>query len=144
MYYIRDNIFWNLTYPLIVIHSPDTNIMILCIQHFSKFWCGRVLFSHRCKKKSMCIPIFTLAESLGSSACGKLTAFHAVIGRDNNSAFSKIGKTRTWNILRQMYINFMACLLLEIILYHRLKLFTSHMYPSCLVQKSERHRYIPL
>ena len=89
----------SLTHSRIVIQSPDTDVLVLCIAHFENLQCRELWFRTGAKDRLRFIPVHLLHSSLGQPLCKALPAFHALTGCDSTSALQGIGKTTAWKIL---------------------------------------------
>lgn len=85
----------------IILQSPDTDVAVLCIFHFSSLKCEELWFRTGVKDKVRYLPIHSLAQDLGTHLCRALPGFHALTGCDSNSALSGLGKKKGLSILLQ-------------------------------------------
>lgn len=81
-------------YGRIVIHSPDTDVAVLCAAHFDSLQCTELWFRTGVKDKLRYIPVHTLTQELGQDVCRALPGFHALTGCDSTSALSGLGKKK--------------------------------------------------
>ena len=87
----------------IVIHSNDTDVVILAIYYcvvstsLTNVWV-------RTDPETF-IPISDIVRSLGKDKCILLPFFHAFSGKDNTSFFYGLGKKKLWKCLGQIPLN---------------------------------------
>ena len=87
------------THQRVVVQSPDTDVAVLCVAHFQNIRCRELWFQTGMKDKARFIPIHTLPSSLGPLLSKASPAYHAFTGCDTTSAFSGIGKKKSWKVL---------------------------------------------
>ena len=87
------------THPRIVIQSPDTDVAVLSVAHFSDLNCQELWLKTGVKDRLRYLPVHEIQASLGESLCRCLPSFHALTGCDSTSAFSGIGKKKAWKVL---------------------------------------------
>jgi len=85
----------------VVIQSPDTDVMVLCITHFQELGCNELWFRTGVKNKLRYIQVHSIVNSLGPELCTTLPAYHALTGCDSTSSLSGIGKKSSFGILRK-------------------------------------------
>ncbi|KAK3740394.1 hypothetical protein QZH41_000915 [Actinostola sp. cb2023] len=83
----------------IVIQSPDTDVLILCVSHYDDIGCEELWFRTGVKDRLRYIPAHKISLLLGPRMCKVLPAFHAVTGCDSTSALSGIGKKKAWKMI---------------------------------------------
>ncbi|KAK3698753.1 hypothetical protein QZH41_004049 [Actinostola sp. cb2023] len=83
----------------IVIQSPDTDVLLLCISHYDDIGCEELWFRTGVKDRLRYIPAHKISLLLGPRMCKVLPAFHAVTGCDSTSALSGIGKKKAWKMI---------------------------------------------
>lgn len=86
-------------YNRIVVQSPDTDVIVLCVYAFHDIHCQQLWFRTGVKDKVRLIPIHYLVRSLEQDACRLLPAFHALTGCDTTSGLFQIGKRKAWKAL---------------------------------------------
>ena len=69
------------------------------LAHFQNIRCRELWFQTGMKDKARFIPIHTLQSSLGPLLSKALPAYHTLKGCDTTSAFSGIGKRKSWKVL---------------------------------------------
>ena len=87
------------SHPRIVIQSPDTDVAVLLIAHFSYLNCQELWLKTGVKDRLRYLPVHEIQAFLGESLCRCLPSFHALTGCDSTSAFSGIGKKKAWKVL---------------------------------------------
>lgn len=80
----------------IIIQSPDTDVLLLCVTHCDEIGTGELWFRTGVKDRLRYIPAHKIVLSLGPLICKALPAFHSLTGCDSTSALSKIGKKKAW------------------------------------------------
>jgi hypothetical protein len=85
----------------IVVQSPDTDLLLLCVSHYREIGCQQLWFRTRVKERLRYIPAHDVSTNLGPEICSALPAFHALTGCDSTSAFSRIGKKKAWKVVRK-------------------------------------------
>ena len=80
----------------IIIQSPDTDVLLLCVTHCDEIGTGELWFRTGVKDRLRYIPAQKIVLSLGPLICKALPAFHSLTGCDSTSALSKIGKKKAW------------------------------------------------
>ncbi|XP_065184634.1 uncharacterized protein LOC135815285 [Sycon ciliatum] len=83
----------------LVIRSPDTDVLVLCIALASSIP-ARLLFETGRRAASRIVDISAVAEKLGAQVCSALLGLHAVTGCDSTSSFYRIGKKKAWKVLK--------------------------------------------
>ena len=86
-------------YSAVVIRSPDTDVLVLCIALASSIP-ARLLFETGRRAASRIVDISAVAEKLGAQVCSALLGLHAVTGCDSTSSFYRIGKKKAWKVLK--------------------------------------------
>lgn len=86
------------TYPEchIVLQSPDTDVLVLSVAHFSDINCAEFWFKTGMKDRLRYVPVHAASKELGEKMCHALPAFHAIIGCDSTSSLAGIGKKKGW------------------------------------------------
>ena len=89
------------TYPecRIVLQSPDTDVLVLSVAHFSDINCAEFWFKTGVKDRIRYVPVHAVSQELGEKMCHALPAFHAITGCDSTSALAGIGKKKGWQVL---------------------------------------------
>lgn len=85
---------------VIVIQSPDTDVLVLCVCHFTEIGCRQLWFRTGVSDRQRYIPVHTIQQSLGERSCQSLPAFHALTGCDSTSSISRRGKKKPWVALK--------------------------------------------
>ena len=83
----------------IVIQSPDTDVLLLCVSHYREIGCQELWFRTGVKDRLRYIPAHDVSTNLDPEICSALPAFHALTGCDSTSAFLCIGKKKAWKVL---------------------------------------------
>ena len=83
----------------IVVQSPDTDVLVLCVSHYREIGCQQLWFKTGVKDRPRFIPVHDVSTNLGPEICSALPAFHALTGCDSTSAFLRIGKKKAWKVL---------------------------------------------
>ncbi|KAL9977045.1 hypothetical protein ACROYT_G014408 [Oculina patagonica] len=78
----------------IIIQSPDTDVLLLCVTHYVEIGTGELWFRTGVKDRLRYIPAHKIALNLGPLICKALPAFHALTGCDSTSSLSRIGKRK--------------------------------------------------
>ena len=89
----------------IVIQSPDTDVLILCVSHYDDIGCEELWFRTGVKDRLRYIPAHKISLLLGPRMCKVLPAFHAVTGCDSTSALSGIGKKKAWKMISKSKVH---------------------------------------
>ena len=84
----------------IVIQSPDTYVLAICMSHFNSLSCEELWFQTGVKDRLQFIPMHKVAPALGEGMCNALPVFHALTGCDSNSSLAGIGKKTSWAVLQ--------------------------------------------
>lgn len=87
------------TYNLVVVNSPDTDVAVLCLGHFSLF--PKLAFLTGTKTKRRILDMTKCAEVLGESMCKALVGLHAFSGCDSISSFSGKGKRTMYSLVKK-------------------------------------------
>ena len=92
--YVADN------YPecCIVLQSPDTDVLVLSVSHFSDINCTEFWFKTGAKDCLRYVPVHDVMQELGGKMCRALPALHAITGCGSTSALAGIGK-KGWQVL---------------------------------------------
>lgn len=98
----------SLQHRRIVVHSPDTDVLVLATYVFSSLSCDEMWMRTGVKDKLRFIPIHTLKQKLGSLLCSLLPTFHALTGCDTTSGPYFIGKKKAWKVLTDHQDKFAA------------------------------------
>ena len=72
----------------IVIQSPDTDVLLLCVPHFEDIRCSELWFRTGIKDHLRFIPAHKISQE-----------FHAITGCESTSALSSLGKKKAWKVL---------------------------------------------
>lgn len=83
----------------ITIHSPDTDVLVLCVSFQHVFPPSLLSFCTGVSDNRRTIDVSSIAGSLGSSAARNLLAMHALTGCDTTSAFYGVGKQAGLKVL---------------------------------------------
>ena len=83
----------------VVIQSPDTDVLLLCVAHNEEIECDELWFCTGVKDRLRYIPAHKIAAGVGPLMCKVLPAFHALTGCDSTSALSRVGKKKAWKII---------------------------------------------
>ena len=84
----------------VVIQSPDTDVLLLCVTHNDEIKCDELWFRTGVKDRLRYIPAHKIAAGVGPLMCRVLPpAFHMLTGCDSKSALSRVGKKKTWKII---------------------------------------------
>ena len=78
----------------IIIQSPDTDVLLLCVTHCDEIGTGELWFRTGVKDRLRYIPAHKIVLSLCPLICKALPAFHSLTGCDSTSALSKIGRKK--------------------------------------------------
>ena len=76
----------------IVIKSPDTDVLVLCVSHFTGIGCNELWFCTGVSDRQRYIPVHSIQEKLGERLCQSLPAFHALTGCDSTSSYLVVGR----------------------------------------------------
>jgi hypothetical protein len=95
----------------IIIKSPDTDVLVLCVHYFSKlqhtqeswFQTGTVSST---KDRRRYIPVHEICSTLNPVFTNILPAAHAVTGCDTTSSLFGIGKRSVFKVLKENPDNF--------------------------------------
>ena len=85
----------------IVIHSPDTDVLVLSAAHFDRLGSKELWFRTGVKDRLRLIPVHKVSQALGPAMCDALPAVHALTGCDSTSSLAGIGKKKAWDVLRR-------------------------------------------
>ena len=77
-------------YEMVIVHSPDTDVAVLCIAFASGF-AGTLYFATGVKANFRYIDISLVSREIGQLS-SILPALHALTGADATSGFAVIGK----------------------------------------------------
>jgi len=83
----------------IIIQSPDTDVLVLCVAHFDEIPCEELWFRTGVNDRLRYIPVHVVSEKLGQKLCTSLPAFHALTGCDTTSSLTGVGKKKAWEAL---------------------------------------------
>ena len=91
-------------YERIIIHSDDTDVLVLVLHYINKDMLGSCVYMHaghttRYINRERYIPIVTISREIGHAMCESLPAAHALTGCDTTSSFAKVGKRTVYNKL---------------------------------------------
>ena len=84
----------------IVIQSTDTDVLALCVSHFTGIGYNNLWFCKRVNDGQRYIPVRSIQEKVGERLWQYLPAFHALTGCDSTSSLSRQGKKKPWTILQ--------------------------------------------
>lgn len=83
----------------IVIQSPDTDVLLLCVAHYDEIGCNEFWIRTGVQDRLLYIPAHKVAVSLGPQMCKALPAFHSLKECDSTCALSGIGKKKAWKCI---------------------------------------------
>lgn len=83
----------------IVVQTPDTDVLLLCVSHYRETRCLKLWFKTGVKDRLSYFPAQDVSTNLGPEICSALPAFHVLTGCDSTSAFSCIGKKKAWKVV---------------------------------------------
>ena len=89
----------------IVIHSPDTDVLVLSAAHFDRLGSKELWFRTGVKDRLRLIPVHKVSQALGPKMCDALPALHALTGCDSTSSLAGIGKKKAWDVLRRNHVH---------------------------------------
>ena len=89
----------------IIIHSPDTDVLVLGISFYDELGCKELWLRTGSKDRLRYIPLHEISTKVGPKICKALPAFHALTGSDATSAFAGVGKKRAYNILEDSEVH---------------------------------------
>ena len=69
----------------VVIQSPDTDVLLLCVTHNDEIECDKLWFRTGVKDRLHYIPAHKIAAGVGPLMCKVLPAFHMLTGFDKCS-----------------------------------------------------------
>ena len=84
----------------IVITSPDTDVAVLCIYHFSELDPAELWFATGVGNKRRFVAVHEIAVNLGEILCNLLPAFHSLTGCDSTSSLFGHSKKSALKSLR--------------------------------------------
>ena len=73
----------------VVIQSPDTDVLLLCVTHNDEIKCEKQWFCTGVKDRLRYTPAHKIAAGVGPLMCKLLPAFHVLTGCDSTSALSR-------------------------------------------------------
>lgn len=76
----------------IIIHSPDTDVLVLGISFYDELGCKELWLRTGSKDRLRYIPLHEISTKVGPKICKALPAFHALTGSDATSAFAGLGR----------------------------------------------------
>ena len=85
----------------VVIQSPDTDVLLLCVSHYDDIGCNELWFRAGVKDHLRYISAHKISQTLGLPMCKALPAFHALTGCDSTSALSGLGKKKAWKVITE-------------------------------------------
>lgn len=80
----------------VIVQSPDTDVLILSVSHFSSMNAAEFWFKTGMKDRLRYVPVHELSSVLGEKLCRALPSYHAITGCDSTSALDKVGKKKHW------------------------------------------------
>ena len=86
---------------IIVIQSPDTDVLVLNAAHFASTAPKEMWFHTGLKDQMRFVPVHDVCQKLGVKVFAALPAFHALTGCDCYSSISGIGKTKAWKAIME-------------------------------------------
>lgn len=95
----------------IIVKSPDTDVLILCIHYFPSMQHTQELWFHtgsitNTKDGRRLIPVHSICSILNPVLCNILPAAHAITGCDTTSSLFGIGKRTVFKVLKDSPENF--------------------------------------
>ena len=93
----------------VVIQSPDTDMLLLCVTHNDEIECDELWFRTGVKDRLRYIPTHKIAAGVGPLMCKGLPAFHALTRCDSTSALSRVGKKKAWKIIVNSKVHQQHC-----------------------------------
>ena len=90
---------------IIVIQSPDTDVLVLSAAHFTSIAPKEMWFRTGVKDQMRFVPVHDVCQKLGDKVLAALPAFHALTGCDSNSSISGIGKTKAWKAIMKSQVH---------------------------------------
>jgi hypothetical protein len=95
----------------IIIKSPDTDVLVLCVHYFSKLQHTQELWfqtgtASSTKDRRRYIPVHEICSTLSPVFTNILPAAHAVTGCDTTSLLFGIGKWSVFKVLKENPDNF--------------------------------------
>lgn len=81
----------------VVIQSPDTDVLVLCVSHFRSLDCPELRFRTGVKDRHRLIPVHDIADAFDERMCSSLLRFHAITGCDSTNFLAGIGKKKAWD-----------------------------------------------
>ena len=76
------------------IQSPDTDVLVLSVSHFSSIASKELWFGTGIEDRLRFVPVLDIVQKLNDSVVMALPAFHAITGCYSVSSISGIGKTK--------------------------------------------------
>lgn len=89
----------------IIVKSPDTDVLILCIHYFPSMQHTQELWFHTGSITNTMdgrrfIPVHSICSILNPVLCNILPAVHAITGCDTTSSLFRIGKRTVFKVLK--------------------------------------------
>jgi hypothetical protein len=84
----------------IVIQTPDTDVLILSITHYTAIGCQELWLRTGTRDRHRNIPVHAIHQNLGEKMSLALPAIHAITGCDTTSSIAGIGKRKPWKVVR--------------------------------------------
>ena len=81
----------------LVVHSPDTDVLVLSVSLFRSLDCPELWFRTGVKDRHRLIPVHDIAHALGEKICSSLPGFHAITDCDSTSSLAGIRKKKAWD-----------------------------------------------
>ena len=78
----------------IVIHSPDTDVLVLSAAHFDRLGSKELWFRTGAKDLLRLIPVHKVSQAQGPTMCDALPALHALTGCDSTSSLQALGRRK--------------------------------------------------
>ena len=90
-------------YPtsIIIVRSPDTDVLVVLLPKFSQIISQTFLFDTGTGNKRRLLNVSDIVSVKGSDICDVLPAFHSFIGSDATSAFVRRGKVSPLKVLEK-------------------------------------------
>ena len=86
---------------LIVIQTPDTDVLILAITHFAAIGCQELWLRTGTRDRHRNVPVHVIHKNLGEAMSLALPALHAITGCDTTSSMADIGKKKPWKVAKR-------------------------------------------
>ena len=105
------------TSPRIVIDSPDTDVAVLCVYHFSHInGITEMYFYTGTGDKKRFISLHGICHAMGKPMSDLILPLNALTGCDTTSAVGKLGKVKPRKLIHEKYKDFISISGIEITL----------------------------